>query len=143
MNKHILLCSFFLTLKTCHAETLTIKTKTGNVELDVEIARTQGELQKGLMYREQVPPKTGMLFLYEMPHILRMWMKNTYVPLDMLFVNPKGIILHIHSYAEPLSLKTIASPTQAKAVLEIGGGQAKTLNLCVGDRLYHPAFSAP
>lgn len=142
MNLRILLCSFFLAINVCHGETLKIETPKGVLELQIETATTPDSQRKGLMFRDVIPDKTGMLFIYKRPKILRMWMKNTYVSLDMLFIDAKGIVFHIHEKAEPLSLKTIFSPKPAKAVLEIKGGQARELGISIGDRLHHPAFSA-
>ncbi|MBL28488.1 MAG: hypothetical protein CMM50_13160 [Rhodospirillaceae bacterium] len=107
----------------------------------VEIADTRQKRSLGLMFREDVPPGTGMLFDFEEPRDVAMWMKNTYVPLDMLFIGANGTILNIAADTTPLSLEPIHSAGQALAVLELDGGTAEKLGIRAGDRVEHPLFT--
>ncbi len=101
----------------------------------VEIATSPEERAQGLMNREALAPDTGMLFDYGEPTAARMWMKNTLIPLDMLFVDAEGVIRHIHSEAKPHDETPIAAPVPVRWVLEIPGGRAKALKLREGDRM--------
>lgn len=111
-------------------------------ELDftVELAITPQQQSTGMMFRTNVPEKTGMLFLFPDNKERRFWMKNTLVPLDIIFIREDGIIHHIHENAEPKSLKHIPSYGEVTAVLEIGGGKAKANGIASGDRVLHDAF---
>lgn len=101
----------------------------------VEIASTPEEQARGLMFRRKVADGTGMLFLFDPPQPVSFWMKNTLVPLDMLFVRADGTVAQIATRAKPLDETPIPCPEAIRAVLEIGGGQAAALGLKVGDRL--------
>lgn len=107
----------------------------------VELALTPQEQAKGLMFRENVPDMTGMLFYYEEERRISMWMKNTLIPLDMLFIAKNGEILAIHANAAPRSLAVIAPDVRAAAVLEIAGGAVRKLSLRVGGKVRHRFFT--
>ncbi len=124
----------------CCAEPLSILTQSGPVELDVEMATDEPSRTLGLMFRKKLGEKSGMLFVYPEVQKVALWMKNTYVPLDMIFIDGHGEIVHIHPNAEPRSLKEINSIKPAKAALEIGGGQASRLGIRQGDRVQHSVF---
>lgn len=116
----------------------------GRHTMTVEVARKPGELAYGLMKVKTLPRGSeGMLFI--MPQLQRQlfWMKDTKLPLDILFIAADGTITHIYPQAEPLSLDFIASPGLAKGVLEIEGGMADRWGLRAGDRLLHKDFPAP
>ena len=105
------------------------------------VADTPARQQQGLMFVDKLEPGTGMLFLYPgPPRPISMWMKNTLIPLDMLFISKDGRIARIARNTRPHSLETISSLTPVTAVLEIGGGEAQRLGIEVGDRVGHPAF---
>ncbi len=114
---------------------LKIETKSGPVVLDVEIAATDPARQHGLMFRRELPANQGMIFLFDGEQQISMWMKNTYIPLDMVFVGDDWRIVHIARDAEPLSTSIIPSVRPASRVLEIAGGQAEKLGLAAGDTL--------
>ncbi len=95
---------------------------------------------KGLMTRKSMPENTGMLFRFDEARPIQMWMKNTYIPLDMVFLNGTGRISHIHRSAEPHSLAIIDSNGPARFVLEINAGEADSSGLAVGTQLHHPWF---
>jgi uncharacterized membrane protein (UPF0127 family) len=113
----------------------------GDVKFTVELALTPEQQQHGLMFRKEVKPYEGMLFDFGPERPIAMWMKNTLVPLDMLFISADGRITHIAANTKPLSLDTIDSGSPAKAVLEIAGGSALLLGIKPGDRVIHPMFS--
>ena len=103
----------------------------------IEVARTPEQLQQGLMFRPKMAADAGMLFLYDPPQPIAMWMMNTLIPLDMLFIGVDGRIINIHERAVPGSTATIESAGPARAVLELNGGTAARLNLKAGDRVRH------
>ena len=112
----------------------------GTHEFKVELAITKPQRAQGLMWRRNLAPDRGMLFVYSRERILRMWMKNTLIPLDMLFIDRQGVIVGIHERAVPLSLRTIGSGRRARAVLELAGGTAARLGLKPGDKVLSPAL---
>lgn len=99
----------------------------------VEIARTPDEQAKGLMFRKQLPPLGGMLFPFDPPQVASFWMKNTVIPLDMIFIRPDGTIAHIAANTEPYSLTPVSSGQMNSAVLEIAGGRAAELGISEND----------
>lgn len=101
----------------------------------VESAETDAARQRGLMFRERLATAGGMLFRFDPPRVAAMWMKNTLIPLDMLFVDPQGRIVHIESRTTPHSLRPIAAPVPVSLVVEIAGGESDRLGLRLGDRL--------
>ena len=112
---------------------LKIETKNGPVLLNVEVADTEAKREQGLMFRRSILDDHGMIFLFDGEHEITMWMKNTYIPLDMVFIGSDWRIRHIAYEAEPFSTDIISSVRPASKVLEIGAGQAKKLGLAVGD----------
>jgi uncharacterized protein len=108
----------------------------------VELATTEEEKTTGLMYRKELPEGKGMLFDFSPAQEVSMWMKNTYVSLDMIFIRPDGRILRIAEDTEPLSIKIISSRGAAKGVLEVVGGTARKYGIEPGDRVAHPLFNA-
>lgn len=121
---------------------LTLKTASGEHVIEIEIAMTSEEKSLGLMYRTTVPRNTGMLFPYDRPQELTMWMRNTYASLDMLFIKADGTIHRIEYGTEPMSERVIASRGPVTAVLELAAGEAKRLAVMPGDRVLHATFKA-
>ncbi|WP_298356292.1 DUF192 domain-containing protein [Rhodoblastus sp.] len=109
--------------------------------LSVEVMRTDAEREHGLMDRRYLPPDRGMLFQFDREQNILMWMKNTYIPLDMIFISPKGEVVHIHADAEPLSEEIISSDGPALGVLEVNAGYARKIGLKEGDLVRHPMFA--
>jgi uncharacterized membrane protein (UPF0127 family) len=107
----------------------------------VEVASTRKQRQQGLMHREFMDQDKGMLFIFPQTGPFRLWMKNTKIPLDMLFIDELGVVNYIHPMAEPLSTITIKSEEPVKAVLEINGGLSEKLGITPGSRIVYPAFS--
>lgn len=102
---------------------------------DIEVAVTPEQQRLGLMHRAELPAGTGMLFIYKPPRRIAMWMKNTLVPLDMLFASRTGVIFYIKQNAEPLSEDLISAPGQVGYVLELPAGTVKKLGIQAGDHL--------
>lgn len=122
-------------------ETLTIQTAKGPVSFQVEVMRTDEERARGLMNRAYLPADRGMLFDFKAPQPAMMWMKNTLIPLDMLFIRSNGTIANIAENTEPHSLRTIPSAEPVLGVLEINGGASAKLGIAPGDKVVHPLFS--
>jgi uncharacterized membrane protein (UPF0127 family) len=122
--------------------TVEIASKTGVHVFSVEIADTEAAREKGLMYRKRLAPGQGMLFDFHSEQPVGFWMKNTYIPLDMLFIRRDGRILSIAENAEPLSERVIPSGGPVLAVLEVAGGTARKLGIAPGDRVANPIFRA-
>jgi uncharacterized protein len=119
---------------------LTIESAGGTHKFHVELATTPAQLEQGLMFRQILAPDAGMLFDFQHPSPVSMWMKNTFIPLDMLFIDAQGRILNIAERTVPHSLDTIASAGPARAVLEVNGGTAARLGIRPGDRIVSPIF---
>ncbi len=103
----------------------------------VEVMRTAEEKARGLMFRQFMPEDRGMLFDFEQEQPVSMWMRNTFIPLDMLFIKADGVVHHIHARAQPLDETPIPSNGNVRYVLEINGGIAAKLGLKPGDRVSH------
>jgi uncharacterized membrane protein (UPF0127 family) len=110
--------------------------------VDIEIAEDPKEKALGLMFRTDLADNQGMLFPYGEPRELSMWMHNTYIPLDMLFIRSDGVIHRIEARAEPMSDRVINSDGPVSAVLELPGGAAERLGIKAGDRVRHPLFKS-
>ena len=121
-------------------EKLVIESDGKTHTFDIEVARAPHEKARGLMYRTELKPLTGMLFPYEAAEEVQMWMRNTYIPLDMLFIRADGRIHRIAARTEPMSDKIIGSNGPVTAVLEIGGGEAARLGIKAGDVVKHGHF---
>ena len=117
---------------------LTINSANGKYRFTVEVARTPEEQAQGLMFRKSVPPDRGMIFPYDPPVQVSFWMKNTLVPLDMVFIGPDGKIGRIAANTTPMSLDPVASIDPVSAVLEIAGGRAAELGIREGDKADWP-----
>ncbi|MFY0691401.1 MAG: DUF192 domain-containing protein [Paracoccaceae bacterium] len=112
----------------------------GSANFRVEVADDATERNRGLMFRESLPRMAGMLFLYERPQSVSFWMRNTLIPLDMIFIDPQGRVRAIHENAIPLDETPIGGGPGLLAVLEINGGLAGQLGITVGSELRHPGL---
>jgi len=121
-------------------QTLEIVSKNGVHVFSVELANTDAERAKGLMFRKTLPEGRGMLFDFDREQPIAMWMKNTYISLDMIFIRGDGRILRIAENTVPLSTRVIPSGGPVRAVLEVIAGTARKLGLAPGDRVAHPMF---
>ena len=122
-------------------EPLTLATETDAVMLTVEIADTDELRSRGLMFRQRLPEDRGMLFDFQEPRPVSMWMKNTYIPLDMLFIREDGTIAYIAENTVPKSLDTIGISEPVLAVLELAGGVSRKIGIRAGDKVYHRLFN--
>jgi uncharacterized membrane protein (UPF0127 family) len=120
---------------------LEIVSKSGVQMFSVEMATTEEEKTTGLMYRKELPDGKGMLFDFSPEQEVSMWMKNTFISLDMIFIRADGRILRIAENTEPQSTKIIPSRGLAKGVLEVIAGTAKKYGIAPGDRVAHPLFN--
>lgn len=143
MKKLIHILSFALVLSGCsktELKSLTVQTQAGDVTYYVEVANTKEKMIKGLMFRKTLPSDRGMLFVFDdtHPQPVAMWMKNTFISLDMLFIGQSGKIIGIAQNTEPLSLKTI-SPTKhhVSAVVELNAGEVKSKGIKKGDKVIY------
>ncbi len=119
---------------------LVIETRTGLQKFLVEIAATPEKRAVGLMGRQSMPENRGMLFDFGTDQHISMWMKNTYIPLDMAFISNKGVIKKIVKRTVPHSLAPITSGQPVRAVLELNGGLTDRLKISIGDLVRHPIF---
>lgn len=120
---------------------VTLQTASGAHRFKVEVMTTNAERARGLMYRRILAPDAGMLFVYDRPRPLFMWMKNTILALDMVFFTAGGTVHHIERDAEPFSQAPISSEGDVLGVLELNAGTAAQIGLRVGDRLDYPGPS--
>ncbi len=111
--------------------------------INIEIAQTDQQKSLGLMFRKSLGRRAGMLFAYDKPQELTMWMRNTYISLDMVFIKAGGIVHRIEENTEPFSERVIASQGNVVAVLELAAGVARELSLKPGDSVRHPAIASP
>lgn len=114
---------------------LTIRSATGDHRFTVEVAATFEEQETGLMFRRALGPDRGMIFPYNPPQDVAFWMKNTLIPLDMIFIRADGTIARIAANVAPLSLTPVPAGEPVAAVLELAGGRAAELGIRAGDRV--------
>ena len=124
----------------CVDDRIIVSGEFGQATFDIEIADDFAERGQGLMFVEELPTMSGMLFIYERPQSVSFWMKNTLIPLDMIFVSPQGEILRIHENAIPGDLTPIPGGDGVQMVLEVNGGLSSRLGIDVGDVMQHPSF---
>jgi uncharacterized membrane protein (UPF0127 family) len=112
-----------------------IQSSTGKHQFSMEVARTPEQQAKGLMFRQSIAPDRGMIFPYDTPTDVSFWMKNTLIPLDLVFVRPNGTVGRVAADAVPMSLEPIPSLEPISAVIEIAGGRAAELKIKEGDKI--------
>lgn len=116
---------------------LIIQTLNNSRELQVEIADDDEKRMRGLMFRTDLPQNSAMLFVFERPRMITMWMRNTPLPLDMLFLDEQGIVKNIHKNAQPFSESLISSGIEASFVVELHAGDSDRLGIQKGDKVLH------
>ncbi|MBB6307556.1 DUF192 domain-containing protein [Xanthobacter tagetidis] len=126
---------------TMARQALEIATAKGVLVFEVELADTDAQRAKGLMFRDTLGDRRGMLFDFKVDQPVAMWMRNTKIPLDMLFIRADGTIARIAAMTTPFSEQTISSGEPVRAVLEIDGGAARRLGITAGDKVAHPVFA--
>jgi uncharacterized membrane protein (UPF0127 family) len=127
--------------RAASVQPLEIATKNGVQVFAVEMATTEEEKTTGLMYRKELPDGKGMLFDFTPAQEVSMWMKNTFISLDMIFIRADGRILRIAESTEPQSTRIISSGGPAKGVLEVIAGTARKYGIAPGDQVAHPLFN--
>jgi hypothetical protein len=128
-------------LRAAEQQTLEIVSKSGVHVFAIELAASNEERARGLMYRKELPEGRGMLFDFSPEQDVSMWMQNTYLSLDMIFIRADGRILTIAENTTPLSERIISSGGHVRGVLEVIAGTAKRLGIAPGDRVAHPLFA--
>jgi uncharacterized protein len=126
----------------CSPDRIDLRWSGGSESFVVELADDGAERAQGLMFRTSMDPGAGMLFVYESPRRAQFWMKNTLIPLDMVFADATGTVTRVHSNAVPGDLTPIDGGDGVRFVLEINGGLAAQLGLVPGAELRHPAIPA-
>lgn len=124
----------------CRDDAVFLQGDWGQARFTVEVVDNDADRSRGLMFRESLPRSSGMLFLYPTPRRVSFWMKNTLIPLDMLFIDDSGTVTRIHDSAQPGDLTAIAGGDAVLAVLEINGGLAEAMGITEGTVLRHPVF---
>lgn len=112
----------------------------GSASFRVEVADDAEERAQGLMHRESMPRGDGMLFVYDRPQRVSFWMRNTLIPLDMVFAGPGGVVRRVHERAQPLDETPVPGGPGIQYVLEINGGLAQAFGIAPGTQLRHPAI---
>ena len=127
--------------QACREDTVHLRGDWGRARFTVEVAITPEEKRIGLMNRPTMPISSGMLFVYDKPQTLSFWMRNTLIPLDLIFIDAAGVVQHIHHGAIPLDETSILGGDNLTAVLEINGGLAERLGIIQGSEVQHPSFA--
>ncbi|PSL20684.1 DUF192 domain-containing protein [Shimia abyssi] len=125
----------------CSDASLEIRGDWGQARFSVEVADTERLRNIGLMHRTQMPSSAGMLFVYDRPGPVSFWMRNTLIPLDMLFADETGVVRRVHSRAVPLDETAIPGGNKIQYVLEINGGLAEAMGIVEGSQMRHPAIA--
>lgn len=136
------LCAAGAAAAECSGDQVDLRGDWGAARFTVELADEPAERAQGLMNREKLGASQGMLFVYEAPQRVSFWMKNTLIPLDMIFLDETGTVLRVHDNAVPLDTTAIEGGAGVKFVLEINGGLAKRLGIGPGSELRHPSVEA-
>lgn len=136
----VLLAAVALALEPARIEPVTIETAKGRFTFSAEIADTPELRERGLMFRQRMPDDRAMLFDWGGVSPASMWMRNTYVSLDMIFIDESGKVVQIAETTEPLSERIISSSEPVAAVLEVAAGTAERIGLKSGDQVHHPMF---
>lgn len=140
----VLICTTFIYTTAaqaapCRDDAAFLRGDWGQARFNIELVDDQRSRALGLMHRQTLPRSSGMLFIYERPQNLIFWMRNTLIPLDMLFIDATGTVTHIHENAVPHD-ETPIDGGSGVAVLELNGGMSRAMGITVGSELRHPAF---
>ena len=128
---------------TCAPDKIDIRSNNSTVRFSTEVVDSPELRALGLMNREALGTFAGMLFVYPNPQPMRFWMRNTLIPLDMVFIDAQGVVQSVHENAVPLDETTIFGGNDIQYVFEINGGLARTLEIVVGSEVRHPSISGP
>jgi len=127
----------------CAPDQLDIRSDSSSVRFTTEVVDSPELRALGLMNRESLGMFSGMLFVYPKPQPMRFWMRNTLIPLDMVFIDAQGVVQSVHENAIPLDETTIFGGNEIQYVFEINGGMARTLGIDIGSEVRHPSISGP
>jgi uncharacterized membrane protein (UPF0127 family) len=130
-----------LVFAACVEDRVTLRGEWGHAGFSVDVADDANERGIGLMHRSEMSLSAGMLFVYDHPQSVSFWMKNTLIPLDMLFFDERGVLMRVHENAQPGDLTPIPGGGDVQYVLEINGGLARRLGIKPGSELQHPSVS--
>ena len=136
----VVLCSGAVHAGVCRDDTVQLRGAWGQARFSVEVADTIQKRARGLMHRQSMPHSAGMVFFYAKPTFVSFWMKNTLIPLDMLFLDETGTVQKVHHRAVPGDLTNIPGGDGILAVLEINGGLAEAMGITQGSEMRHPGF---
>lgn len=125
----------------CSPDRVNLRGDWGSAGFSVEIADSRAERNRGLMFRRSMAASAGMLFIYPNPRRASFWMKNTLIPLDMIFADQHGVVQTVHANAIPRDLTNIFGGNNIQYVLEINGGLAAQIGIVPGSELQHPGIS--
>lgn len=126
-------------MAACSADAVHLRGDWGQARFTVEVADNASERAQGLMGRVSMPKSSGMLFVYHRTRPVSFWMRNTLIPLDMIFLDETGVVVRVHENAIPLDETPISSIAPARYVLEVNGGLSRALGITVGSELRHPS----
>ena len=129
-------------LPDCRPDALHLRTGESVVRFGVDLAETPESRSQGLMFVESMPASRGMLFVYERPQSVAFWMRNTLIPLDMIFMDATGVVQKVHENAQPHDETGIPGGNDIQYVLEINGGLADQLGIVPGTEMRHPSLGA-
>lgn len=124
----------------CRDDQVSVRGEFGQIRFTVEVADDDAERARGLMFREEMARGAGMLFVFDPPHEVSFWMKNTLIPLDMIFTDVAGRVVKVHSNAVPGDLTGIPGEGRVFTVLEINGGLAERYGIATGSEMQHPVY---
>ncbi|MEX0320229.1 MAG: DUF192 domain-containing protein [Ruegeria sp.] len=125
----------------CRGDVVDLRNDAAEIRFNIELAMTQQERSRGLMFREHLPQRSGMLFVFDPPQRVAFWMKNTLIPLDMIFVDRTGTVTHVHEGAIPGDETPIDGGDKVYAVLEINAGLSDRYAIVPGTVMRHEVFS--
>ena len=131
------------TVPACREDSAYLRGPFGTARFAVELADDAQSRARGLMFRKSLPRSAGMLFVYERPQRVAFWMRNTFIPLDMLFIDGSGQVVKVHSNAVPRDPTPIEGGDNILMVLEINGGLARAMGIAPGAQLRHPSLPQP
>ncbi len=127
-------------IEPCREDVVHLRGEWGQARFSVDVVDTPETRGRGLMFVESMPTMQGMLFVYDREQSVSFWMKNTLIPLDMIFANGAGVVERVHENAVPGDLTTIPGGSNIQYVLEINGGMADRLGINAGSMMRHPAI---
>ncbi|MFP7570607.1 DUF192 domain-containing protein [Marivita sp. S2033] len=133
-------CSQAVAMEACRDDTVFMRGDWGSARIATDVADTTELRSRGLMFVESMPTMQGMLFVYDSARPVTFWMKNTLIPLDMIFADDAGVVQRVHENAVPGDLTAISGGSDIQFVLELNAGMARRLGVDVGTELRHPAI---